>query len=121
MWCYLIHGVLTLSCLLRHAVPCCDVLCCVPCSTSHALSTVKHKTVDPVAGAVGSAASAVSHSAHHTKDAIVGKGECRQSMPWCPCYATMLGWLGRSTMCTSGALCHVSTALSVDIAPLLLL
>lgn len=45
------------------------------CSTSHALQTAKHKTVDPVAGAVGSAASAVSHSAGHAKDAIVGKGK----------------------------------------------
>jgi hypothetical protein len=36
---------------------------------------VKHKTVDPVAGAVGSAASAVSHSASHAKDAIAGKGK----------------------------------------------
>jgi hypothetical protein len=48
-----------------------------PCSrsTSHALSSIKHKTVDPVAGAVSGAASAVSHSAHNARDNLTSKGE----------------------------------------------
>lgn len=53
-------------------------MCRVPCSTSQALSTVKHKTVHPVAGAVGSAASAVGHSASHAKDAVARKGRSTQ-------------------------------------------